>query len=68
MSRIIKTRRAKVLLGAVAALAITAVALAYLSSTGSGSGTGFWPRKLTVVLAGAAVFTAIFFAHSSSAL
>lgn len=39
MSRILKSRRAKVLLGAVAALAITVTAVAYWTSTGSSSTT-----------------------------
>jgi hypothetical protein len=39
MSRIIKTRRAKVLLGAMAALAVTAVAFAFWTATGSGTGS-----------------------------
>jgi hypothetical protein len=39
MSRIIKSRRAKVLLGALAAMAIAAAAVAYWTSSGSGTTT-----------------------------
>ena len=40
MSRILKSRRALILLGTTAIVAIAAVAYAYLAVTGTGSGTG----------------------------
>src|SRR4051794_25905401 len=55
MSRILKSRRAKLLVGLVAALSVTAVALAYWTNGGTGSGTastGNTSDNLTITATG----------------